>query len=187
MPPASDARLEPGGRRPSKQGGRRPSKLLSLFSFSFAKRRKHSTAEADAATLSKALGGSEREGTQLKNASGSSGGSARPLHPAEELEEARKQLIEKSEQLLAKDAFRQQLEQALRQAQTERQALHGEVRLLRHVTSELQGRAEQDRSRIEEAEHQRSDASRLVQEAEQRAQDAMRRCREAEQACFEAQ
>merc|ERR1719247_1221277 len=84
MPPASDARLEPGGRRPSKQGGRRPSKLLSLFSFSFAKRRKHSTAEADAATLSKALGGSEREGMQLKNGSGSSGGSARPLHPAEE-------------------------------------------------------------------------------------------------------
>merc|ERR1719331_3413005 len=69
MPPASDARLQPGS------SGRRPSKLFSLFSFSFAKRRKHSTAEADAATLSKALGGSEREGTRLKNGSllGSSG------------------------------------------------------------------------------------------------------------------
>lgn len=110
-----------------------------------------------------------------------------PSSPAEELEGARRQLIEKSEQLLAKDSFRQQLEQALRQAQTERQALHGEVRLLRHVASEAQGRAEDDRRRLEEGELQRADAGRRVQEAEQRAQEAMRRCREAEQSCFEAQ
>lgn len=99
----------------------------------------------------------------------------------------RQQLDEKGKELVEVLQSRQQLEESLRQVVAERQVLHGEVRLLQHVGSELQVKVDDAKRRQEDAEQRSRDAERHKAEAEQRAQDALRRCREAEQRTQEAE
>lgn len=90
----------------------------------------------------------------------------------------RAQLNEKDQEVVAVMQSQQQVEQALRQTLAERQALHGEVRLLKHKLSELEARASVEVRRREEAERRRGEADEGAQEAHRRAREAERQLQE---------
>lgn len=91
----------------------------------------------------------------------------------------RAQLNEKDQDVVAAMQKQQQVEQALRQTLAERQALHGEVRLLKHKLSELEARASVEVRRREEAERRRGEAVEGCQEAQRRLREAESHMQEA--------
>jgi chromosome segregation ATPase len=99
----------------------------------------------------------------------------------------RAQLASKNEELLEAAAKRQQLDEALNDTRLERQALHGEVRLLHQQVAQLQACIEDDKRRLEVAERLQTEITQRAQDAERRMHDSDSRRREAEALCATSQ
>jgi len=105
----------------------------------------------------------------------------------ESLDEMRMLLAFKNEELLESVATRQQSDEALNRTRLERQALHGEVRLLHQQLAQLHACIEEDKRRLEVAERLQAEVGQRTQDAERRMHDSDSRCREAQASCSTAQ